>query len=231
MSLMSCAHCTVRSWPSLGCTIPAVFSPSYPRFPVLAVISRLSPLIVLSILLCHGYPVPDVLSRLSCPGCLVPTVMSWLSCLKCLVPQLSFHHCHFFAVKSWPSGPSIRSSKTDLSRPTCQADLSRWTCPGCPVLDVLFWISCNGCPATLSHPGCSVLAVMWSSFPIFHVLAVLFWFLPHLFSSSALVISSPAPAVMSCSDLSRLNVKRTCPGWPVLTQLSCPRWLVLTILS
>jgi hypothetical protein len=85
-------HCT-------SCVLAVLFS-----FPVLAVISQLSPLTVLTLLLCHGYSVPDVISSLSSPS----------------RPVLSV------------------PPKTDLSRPTCQADLSRWTCPCCPVLDVLF---------------------------------------------------------------------------------------------
>jgi hypothetical protein len=67
---------------------------------------------------------------------------------------------------------------------------------GCPVLSVLFWLSCSGCP---------VLAVLfWLSFSGFLFLTVLFWgpFLAVLFwlSSPSCQIPNPIPnAKFTCS--------------------------------
>lgn len=67
----------------LSCTgrpIHAIpFWPSYPRYRIRAVLSRLSWTPLLSRFSCHGCPVPFAPSQMSCPSTLVPQ-LSWPSC-------------------------------------------------------------------------------------------------------------------------------------------------------
>jgi hypothetical protein len=71
MPRMSCPFCPSQM--SCSCCF---FLPSCPLFLGLAVLSRLSSLVILSWLSCPGRPVPDVLSRLFCSGSSVLVVLS-----------------------------------------------------------------------------------------------------------------------------------------------------------
>ncbi len=108
--------------------LAVMFWLSCPLFTVLAVISRLSFLVVQSRLSCR-------VSSSSCPA-LAPSSISLLP--RCPVP----------AVLSWQSC-RLSPVLTDLSRLTCQTDLSRLFSTSCPVTDVLPRLFWHGCPATV----------------------------------------------------------------------------------
>ncbi len=151
--VLSMLSCCPLFWPV--CPVPAVLSKvSYSSCPAQASFS-----IALLTLLCPGSPVLSVpLSRLSFsvlaiitsvsyPVCTIPTVfsgcpfpsfLSWLSCPGCLsqlpdpatlptafLMSLSCHWCHVLACPLCPI-------QAQLSRLTCQINLSRLICPVCP---------------------------------------------------------------------------------------------------
>ncbi len=152
------------------------------------------PLPALSWLSC---PSSLVLPVMFWPSCLLGPLQADLSRFICHVdlsrllstlsyPMLSCCYCNFLNISPipallsrmpCPSGHilavlSSLSVQSDMFRLTFQANLSRLTCPSCPVLTILPWLSCPGCPATvilswLSCSGCSVLtAKFWPSSPL-----------------------------------------------------------------
>ncbi len=152
--------------------------------------------------------------KLSWPSFLV--VQAFLSSYSVLViadlPSLFLSQL-FCPCKSWPA-------LSVLSRETCHADLSKQSCPGFPVQDVLSWLqSCSpNCPVHASHvlaflsslscPGCPVLTIL---------------------SLSLL-------SCVSCSDHSSplspvMHVLSLLPGQGSPFSLSCPCYHVLTIQS
>ncbi len=194
----------VLPWLScLGCPVPAVpfcnFWPSCRPFPVMAVLPRLS--------------WPDCPLQLSCPGCPFRPILSRVSCLITLFSaQLSW-----VFVVSWLSYRAIRLVLAVLFRRPCpfcsarltfQADLSRLTCPGRRVPDVVSRMSCHGCPATIFCLICPVFPVC-SGHPVHSVLSKL---------------TSPFQADLSGqpvqTDLSGLYFP-SCPVPDVLSRLHC----------
>jgi hypothetical protein len=118
-------------------------------------------------LTCTGSPVPTVLFRLSitgsCPSYPATVGLSRLSSPGCLVlVVLAIPFC---------------SVQADLSKLTCQADLSWLSCPGSSVPEVLSRLSCHDCPVMVvlsrfTCPSCPVLAItFWPSFPLYSVQA------------------------------------------------------------
>jgi hypothetical protein len=129
--------------------------------PVLSILSRVTCQVDLFSLSC------PVLFKLSCTSCLVLSVMSGLLSRDCPVRAiLSQLPCPAIlstalltpspvvSVMSW-SVPFC-SVQAHLSMLTCQADLSRLTCPCCPVQVVLSQMSYSNCP-TMVIPSCFVL--------------------------------------------------------------------------
>ncbi len=115
---------------------------------------------------CLYCPVPAVQSRMSCP---VPVVLSQLSCPSCppVPAALPGHlvHCSLDTTDIFWQSYDLCPFQAHLSRLTCQTDLSRRSCPDCPVPTVL---SCPGCPilAVLSErscPRCHVPDILLSS--------------------------------------------------------------------
>jgi hypothetical protein len=121
--------------------------------------------------ICPGWPVhtdlPDQpvqggLVRLSRPGCPAQAVLSCPSCPVLAVQthaSCRFPSCHVLVALfllsrsgqadrvptdlSVPSLLSLRLAQTDLSQPTCQANLSWRSCSRFPVPAVLSWLSCQ----------------------------------------------------------------------------------------
>ncbi len=174
-SQLSCPGCLLSI---LVSQTPALLFPLYyPCCHVLTLQSRCRILDALSNLSCSGRP---VLSSLTCPGWLFrPTcphlscpdnpapgtdVLSWLSlCVlsrKWSCPSfLSF--CHTLAVLS------LCPVQDDLTWMTCLANLSRRSCPCCPILAVMPQLSCPGCHAPSAIPrlslSCLICLVLTSS--------------------------------------------------------------------
>jgi hypothetical protein len=173
ISWLSCPLCPVQVTNRTGLS-----SPIYPDYPVPVVHSQMfCPRF--PVLTCLSSPDPSVPSRLSCPDCPVLAVLLQLPCPGNLV------HCSPDATAtSWHLCPF----QAHLSKLTCQADLSRLSCPqmsylyrhvvpsrlsclSCPILAVMFWVFCL-CPAftipsifsgflsQLSCPGFTLLAVL-----------------------------------------------------------------------
>ncbi len=115
------------------------------------------------------------LSRLSCLGYRVPAVLfqySWR--------QFTYPCCPVLAFMSWPSSPPLPVQASlsaglfqlDLSRLPCPI-VRPLSCTRCPGWTVLSWSSCHAYPFRLSCPGFPVLAVMFLPFcPLFSVLLV-----------------------------------------------------------
>jgi hypothetical protein len=110
---------------------------------------------------CLCCPVPVIQSQMSCPRC---PILTSLSCPGWTVPAalprplcllLSWHHYHFQTVLSslsFPHSPSrltCRSTCWDSSVPTA---LPQLFCLGCPVLDVMFRLSCPSCSVPCHVP-------------------------------------------------------------------------------
>jgi hypothetical protein len=98
---------------------------------------------------CPGSLVLAVLSRLSCPGRL-----SWLSCPDCPAPR----SCH----------------ETSCPPPRPYYPRAMFS-PSCPVLVVLFCLSCPACRVLSALSGCPTLAVLcWLSChrTVFHPVVV-----------------------------------------------------------
>ncbi len=133
LSSLSCPGSPVKTnlsgRPVPSCLVLAVtFWLSYPLFPILAVLSWLFSL--------------TVLSRFSCPGCPTPALLSSATLCQHSCPELILYFpcCHDQAVLSGPSCSSC-SVQTNLSGRPIQTDLSR-LCPVpfyayCHVSDVL----------------------------------------------------------------------------------------------
>ncbi len=115
------------------------------------------------------------LSHLSCPTCLVPSLLSPFH----QVPQ-SGPNCHVLSFR--PLYPVL----ADWSRQTCQADLSRLICQGCPVPHhspchvpyVMPQLYCHDCPAMvvpsqMSCTGCLV-HLSCSGHPVYFFLSCLY---------------------------------------------------------
>jgi hypothetical protein len=110
-----------------------------PSCPVSLVLSQLPypecpATVVPSLFPCPTCPVLSDLSRLSCPPILftyhVPLVLSQLSCSIALVHSSLVPSVR--SLLSYPGVPSLCPFLPDLSRLTCQANLSRLTCLGYP---------------------------------------------------------------------------------------------------
>ncbi len=142
---------------------------------------------------CPVQPVSGVLSEMSWPD---PYVL-FRSCsnrpapgrlVQC--PLLSWSHCHVLVVLSFLSC-HFCPFQAQLSRLTCQANLSRLSCSGCPVPAIL---------SQLSYPYCPVLAFQSRrSCPIGPVPDVLSQ-LPRLFNTGCPVWA--ILSLLSCSGRS-----------------------------
>ncbi len=176
---------------------------------------------VLSRMSCPSCLVWVVLSKMLCPGCplstgtVVPSwlpYLSWMSCTRyflstaAVVPsRLSCLSCPVLAAIFWPFCLCFLSSlyySVSLSYfpvPVLLSTLSYFGCPvpafcpGCPLQDVLYQLSCLAVLSQLSHPDCPVPAAL-SQLPSF---------------SSC---SAQTPLVLSFMML------LSCPGSPIL----CP---------
>ncbi len=127
--------------------------------------------------------------------------------------------CHVLAILY-----SSLSCQADLSRLTCpdyliQVVLSQVSCPACSVLTVLSWLSCYSFLSRLPYASWPVLATMfWLVCPLFPALAV-------LFRLSSLAVLSLLLFHLSCTgcpvqaDLSRLICQADLSR---LTFLGCP---------
>ncbi len=205
----------------------------------------------LSLLSGPSCPVPDALSKCS--------ILTRLSCsrgpvLAVLLFQLPcpghIGHCSPDTM-SCPGSPVISVITRLTCLAACRANLSRLSCPDCPVLDVLSQLACPSGPVpdvlfqlalwsiqvTLSYldvlskisslkcRGCSIPVVLSSlSCPCCHILAVL----PLL---AILTVLSRPSFWLSCPSFS---VWLSCPGClvpAVLSRLSCPGGLVPAVLS
>ncbi len=214
------------------------------RLPVPTVLPRLScpgwpDTVVLSWLPYTSYPVPfdlvlAILYALSCPdGPVLDDLLGRLSRLTC--PD-----CPFLTVMPRFLGPVVLSSchvlavmfcrqlLSVLSRLTCTDWPVRPICPGCPVSDVLSWLSRDSCSVTVILPQLSFFyaAMFWSFSPV----SCPCYNIPIVLPDCLL---SPIWFRLSC--LYQLS----CPSCPVLTlffppflsPLSCPCPNAVSILS
>jgi hypothetical protein len=135
--------------------------------------------LVFPFLLCPSCLIRDVVFWPSCSLFPVPCVLTWLSFREscpAILSQLScralFPLCHVLTVVFSSSCPHC-PVEADLSGMTCQAELYRLSCSGCPVPVVVsrIWcpvrLNCHGYPAKvvlsqLSCPCCHVLVVLSS---------------------------------------------------------------------
>ncbi len=161
--------------------------------------------------------------RLSCSDWLVTAVLLWLSCSNCPVRAvLSFLSC---------SGHPVQA---DLARLICQLDLSRSTCPGCPVWDVLSLLFRHGCTAVFVLcwsfcPSCPCPALGGLSWLSYH--SVLSW-LSCIFWPSCCIF--PAMAVLpplSCPSCPLQLAYLTCPFSVAFSALLSPSFPIRTVLS
>ncbi len=161
-TVISCPVLTTSFWPPCplcpdhaglsGLPVSSILSRmSCPGCPVLDVPSWLPCHVYLSRLSCHGRPVTVVLARcpiqvflslLFCPCCHVRLVLSSFSCPGRPVPVVlcCFHPSNIVSISP---GPPVYS---------CCHALTTLSCPCCPVLAVLYWLSCSDCPSRLSFP-------------------------------------------------------------------------------
>ncbi len=175
--------CPARPFSAVISELSCPWCPA-PRCPIPTVLLRSS----------HCSPILTALSRLSSP-----TALSWLSCHSCLAQALlSTAHLSFL---SCPCS-HVLTILYSLSCPklTCQADLPKLICSGCPVR-LSHLLSCPRCPVPpLFCHGCpgTVVSSRLPSCP-FH--AVISWL--------------PSPSFLNCMSLPDCILQLSSSGCPV----------------